>query len=524
MTIDPADAISSRNTVVGTTSRGLTIDRLRAKPDIGAPGAWLSAEVGTGDGQTNFGGTSGAAPVVAGAAALLLDRYPTASPATIKARLLNGSDRSNATFDLDANRYPTPVARIGAGELRVAPSVANAGVLKPTLTKHGFGNIGLGLPRLTRTTTYPVAVRLDNTSTQAKTYTLTPGFRDPADRAKGAVSVTGPTRVTLKAKGSQIVTLQVRIDPRKLDRWPFTHTAASNSDGAALNGPEFDGQLLARSGAEVLHVGWTVLPHRAADVSAQDLQLNAGGQGFLELRNASPVLRGDVNAFGLTGTSARLPRPAPNGPGTPGSNQAVVDLAAAGVRDGSDSDDVPVVQFAVAQQQRRAIPLYPAGVEIDVDTDRDGTADYAIFEAEAVGFGSSAQSLVYVLNLATDESAAYYYTDADYDSAVKVLTAPLEALGLKAGSTFDFTVLGYDSYFSGLVTDRIAGQTWTVGAAKFSIVEKAPRVGVPAGETRRFGVVSDADVTSTQTGLLLTYDDAVSRDFQAVTVKPYSAP
>ena len=42
----PARAISLTNTMVGTSSRGLDVGSHRAKPDIGAPGAWLSAEAG----------------------------------------------------------------------------------------------------------------------------------------------------------------------------------------------------------------------------------------------------------------------------------------------------------------------------------------------------------------------------------------------------------------------------------------------------------------------------------------------
>ena len=103
VTIDPAATTSLRNTTVGTSSRGLAISGLRPKPDIGAPGAWLSAEVGTGNGQTNFGGTSGAAPVVTGAAALILDKLPI-SPALVKSRLLNGASTDNRTPD--AQRQP----------------------------------------------------------------------------------------------------------------------------------------------------------------------------------------------------------------------------------------------------------------------------------------------------------------------------------------------------------------------------------------------------------------------------------
>ena len=123
VTIDPAATTSLTNTMVGTSSRGPAISGLRAKPDIGAPGAWLSAEVGTGDGQTNFSGTSGAAPVITGAAALVLDRFPKTTPAMVKARLLNGASTENRTPDAQANLYPTPITRIGAGEVRVAPAL-----------------------------------------------------------------------------------------------------------------------------------------------------------------------------------------------------------------------------------------------------------------------------------------------------------------------------------------------------------------------------------------------------------------
>ena len=85
-------------------SRGPSISGIRVKPDIGAPGAWLSAEVGTGNGQTNFSGTSGAAPVITGAAALVLDKFPRTTPAIVKARLLNAASTENRTPDPDANR------------------------------------------------------------------------------------------------------------------------------------------------------------------------------------------------------------------------------------------------------------------------------------------------------------------------------------------------------------------------------------------------------------------------------------
>jgi minor extracellular serine protease Vpr len=71
---DPADGIPLAGSMVGSSSRGPQHeDTHLIKPEIGAPGASVSAIAGSGVGEGPFGGTSGAAPMVAGAAALLLE-------------------------------------------------------------------------------------------------------------------------------------------------------------------------------------------------------------------------------------------------------------------------------------------------------------------------------------------------------------------------------------------------------------------------------------------------------------------
>ncbi|MDX6323053.1 MAG: hypothetical protein QOF52_2911 [Propionibacteriaceae bacterium] len=511
VTIDPAATTSLANTTVGTSSRGPTVSGVRAKPDIGAPGAWLSAEVGTGDGQTSFSGTSGATPVIAGAAALLLDRFPGATPAVVKSRLLNGASTQNRTPAPDGSFYPTPVTRVGAGEVRVAPAVNATGVLRSR--KAGAGNIGVGLRHVTKPTTYTVWMRLTNTGTQRKTYLISPDFRDSADAASTAVRVSAPDAVRVPANGKTDFKIKVRIDPKKLDAWPFTHAAGYTGDGSELNGPEFDGYLKAIAADETLHLGWTVLPHRSAKVSAKK-KPSADGQPRVELTNTSAALDGGVNVFGLTGTSPRMPKPGPGQPGSSGSNVAVIDLAAVGVRDDVSEG---IIQFGVAGHRRQTIPLYPAGYQVDVDTNRDGTPDYAVLQMEAGGPGMSGQSLVYVVNVATKQATPYFFTNADFDVSTQVLAAPLSALGLTRGSTFDFRVLAFDNYFTGLVSDAILGQTWTVGAEKFSLAGSADSLVVPSGRTVQVGVSERRQpVASSQTGLLLLFDDAAKRDAQAV--------
>lgn len=69
--LDPDNGIPLVMHMAGSSSRGPVVGTTQAKPDIGAPGASVSAVYGTGTGTESFSGTSGAAPMIAGSAALL---------------------------------------------------------------------------------------------------------------------------------------------------------------------------------------------------------------------------------------------------------------------------------------------------------------------------------------------------------------------------------------------------------------------------------------------------------------------
>jgi minor extracellular serine protease Vpr len=507
VTIDPASAVSLVNTMVGTSSRGTTMGDHRAKPDIGAPGAWLSAETGTATEETNFGGTSGAAPVVSGAAALLIDKYPTATPTTIKARLLNGADNANRTPTADGF-ITTPISRIGAGEVRVAPSADAVSVLSTV-----GGNIGLGIPAVTSTYTAELELSLTNTSNASRKYSLAASYRDPADQASGAVVVKAtPVNVTVPKGKTQKVKLQVTIDGAKLQAWKFDNVGRTGGDGSLLNDPEFDGWITATSGGEKVKVGWTALPKKAADVSApESLTLDGSGAGSLALTNASAVTTGPVDVFSLTGTSPRLEPSVPDGPGTPGSNAVVIDLAAAGVRDAGTA-----VQFAVATYDRRTVLPYPAEFDVYVDSDNDGTDDYVVYNGENGTFASTGQTLVYVVNLRTNAGGAYYYDIGGFDSSTQVLTAPWAALGIVPGQTFGYSVYAFDNYFTGDLVDAIEGQTYTAGQPKYT---PTGSTSVAPGSTTSVAVqATGSTAPSSETGLLLLYGSAATNDFGVVQI------
>ena len=131
ITVPPrSQAPSLVKSMVSTSARGPSISFQTIKPELGAPGASVSAVAGTGTQEAAFGGTSGATPMIAGSAALILEAFPRAIPAEVKARLMNNAQTGN-TPDTGIRTAPNllpnqvaPATRIGAGEVRVDRAVA----------------------------------------------------------------------------------------------------------------------------------------------------------------------------------------------------------------------------------------------------------------------------------------------------------------------------------------------------------------------------------------------------------------
>jgi subtilisin family serine protease len=118
-TIDPANQLLLAGQMVGSSARGPQHEAENLiKPEIGAPGASVSAQATTGTGRTPFGGTSGASPMVAGSAALLLEAQPGLTPAETKAKLMNTGDRISTSIR-SAARPRSPAS--AAGEVRGGP-------------------------------------------------------------------------------------------------------------------------------------------------------------------------------------------------------------------------------------------------------------------------------------------------------------------------------------------------------------------------------------------------------------------
>jgi len=467
------------------------------KPEIGAPGASLSAEVGTGTGETAFGGTSGAAPMVSGPAALLVQAFPNRTPLQIKAMLMNSAETTVFTNQALLPGGLAPITRIGGGELRVNRALG----LNTIAYNRDSLSAALSFGALEAATPLVVSQRLtiENLSGSYKSYTVTPTFRYADDQASGAVKVLTRSRIHVSGRGRESLEVVLVIDPTKLPDWTLDGGSLGGR-GDLLNGPEYDGYITLTSGSEKLSVPWHVLPRKAAATIAS---LSGGKAGpSVKLRNFG-FDAGEYEVFSLTGQSTKLPRPGAGDPGTAGSNEAVIDLRSVGVRYAADAD---VIEFAINTNGRRAHPAYPGGFEVDIDTNGDGVPDFAVYNSELGAFGTSGQTVVNVVDLATGAGGIYYYADADLNSGNIILTAPASVMGLTPGQTISFDVLAYDNYFSGNVSDSIAGMRFTPGSARYAAATGITG-SVPRLSSANLPVVTStvADTASSESGLLLMY-------------------
>src|SRR5207253_5933154 len=224
------------------------------------------------------------------------------------------------------------------------------------------------------------------------------------------------------------------------------------------------------------------------------------------LSNQRGAINGGVEVFALTGTSRQLPNRLLPGPGD---SFAIVDLRSVGVRPVDIGEGEFGVQFAINTFGERAHPNYPAEFDIYIDADRDGVDDFLVFNSEMGGFAASGQNVVSVEDLVTKVITPVFFTDADFNSANAILTAPLAAVGLTLDTRFNFRVEAVDNYFTGLTTDSIDGMTCTLDLPKF-VGSGIPDSGVPAGGSRALvitAVPGGERGSPSQTGLLLMYRD-----------------
>ena len=153
------------------------------------------------------GGTSMAAPHVAGAAALLIERHPDWMPSTVKAALMN-----TAVQTRDENGAPYPETRTGAGRvnpgLAIDTPVIASDADSPARVSLSFGLLEVAGPHLAKRN-----IELTNLGDQAWAGSIV--VSNTLANAGVTLTAAKPT-VTVPAKGTATVEMTLAIDPAKV--------------------------------------------------------------------------------------------------------------------------------------------------------------------------------------------------------------------------------------------------------------------------------------------------------------------
>lgn len=226
-----------------TSARGPDGSYNAIKPDIAAPGESVSALARTGDKSQAFGGTSGAAPVVAGAAAVLKQKCHTCSALKIKSLLMNNADRNIIS---DTTGDTAEVTRVGAGVVRVDKAL-NA-MFWAYSPDDNQPSLSLGLVDAAEDTSISRTVRIKNLSNEEQKLRINYEFRsnDAKNSAihieiKEGLNLTN--QMTLNKK--EVIDVQV-IFHIKAALLPTNHMNSGKfgGDPKALSKNEIDGYLI----------------------------------------------------------------------------------------------------------------------------------------------------------------------------------------------------------------------------------------------------------------------------------------
>jgi minor extracellular serine protease Vpr len=524
-TISENNFTSTAGSLISSSSRGPDMSFNSIKPEIGAPGNSVSAVAGGGTAENSFSGTSGAAPMVAGSAALLKEGFFDASPITVKSLLMN-----NALRDIFINQATqpgvlAPITRIGAGQVRVDKALnANAIAFVPGPPDQPSLSFGFHRVNVNRTLTKTVRVR--NFLSQSRTFNISNSFRYTNDANSGAVTISTPSTITVPGRRSADFVVTLTMNAASLPSWTL-NGGQRGGDGFRLQEHEFDGFIHINEGSDELSLPWHILPHKAAATraAASSVTLN-NGAGSVPVNNTTGAIAGVTDVFHLIGTSPRvdittLPKQ--------GDNFAVVDVQNFGVREvnlGTAQAPVMGLQFLITTYDPRAHPLYPGGFEVDIDTNGDGTTDFFVYQQELTGFGATGQSVIVVQKVGSTTGSIQRFNDADLNSTNVIYSVAYSQLELPNASRvtpLNIDLYGYDNYFTGNTTDAIENITFTPGVPKYN-VSPFPQFTVPVGGSTTLNISANepgAAASPSQTGVLLGFRDARAKlESQAIRVSP----
>ena len=490
-TVDPNNILSLAGQMVISSSRGPQHeDTHLIKPEVGAPGASISAASGTGDGEVGFGGTSGASPMAAGAAALLLDGFDTnnrsqgkgkgnglaLTPLEVKALLMN---TGYTDVLIDTFSGLAEITRIGGGEVRVdaamaAPAAAwEAGGYSGGLS-FGFVDVADANMSLTKT------VQVRNYSNEWRAYAVAPSFRFDDDAATGAIIPSAPAAITVNPGfgDDTVFDVTLEIDGTALPG-NFMNSGGAGADPTGLTINEYDGYLTLDDGVHTMSLPWHILPRKAARVVPDQSTVVPGSFPQVIGLDNTGIGTAQNDAYALLASSPDQPE-GPKGGLAPAPDLRAVGVNTFPVPAGFCSGEGSFIWAFAINTWERQEHLLPVLHIVELDTNQDGIADYLVLNSDLNGpfaFGDGRQ-VTWALDLATGNASAFFFTEHAMNTGNTALYICGEQVGLTGtdmlATSVNMNVVTLDFYYGG-PGDFIGGLTVTpLGEQFFALTSDVP--------------------------------------------------
>jgi minor extracellular serine protease Vpr len=384
----------------------------RLKPDITAPGMnIISTGMGTGNQALVDSGTSMATPHISGVAALGIQAHPRWKPNQIKSAIINSGDPA-PLVDYEARRsgsgFVNAAAVAGTQAIAYADADETTANFQLTEMTSDFSDTKTITVRNDGATPVSFSVAVDHKSGSSHSASLSTSHITVGPRSQGTVDLT--LKVPVATAGSSAAFTDVA------GLVTFSPVAGSNH-GYSLRVPYY------------------LVPRVESNVDAKLALKAKATQGVVALTNqGSPIpATADFYAWGLLDQNDGLGR---------------VDLYAAGAQSFVSNGDAQLV-FAVASL-RGSASVEEEEIDVLVDVDGDGQADYDIFSADlgvlTTGLANG-EVVAVIANLKTGALSADFDVYSPNNNSVVLLPVLASSIGVTAASPrISYTVQSFDRF------------------------------------------------------------------------------
>jgi minor extracellular serine protease Vpr len=445
------------------------------KPDVAAPGVnLLSSLNGSGWNGTTYSGTSMAAPMTTGVAALVRSAHPTWSPLKVKAALSNTADATDKIVAYDP-------LRAGAGVVQADRAVATKVV---ATTSDNTASLSFGYEQADGSWSEGKWIWIHNSSGHSIRYDLA---------ASSSLVSISPASVRVAAHSAAKVRVRASLSKAEVAALPTADAFLTGAFGelTSLSGVVTATPRGSAAGVFALRVPYLLVPRGVSDVDAELKDVTKSGDtvnASLRLDNHS-VHAGNADVYGLGVLDIR------------GDGDHGTDLRAVGVQSlpgelyGAPATD-RAIQFAVNMYDRFATAA-PHEVDVAVDTNDDGAADYYVVGIDngLISAGEHDGLYISVIFDAEFNVVDAWLADAPLNGSTLILPALASDLGLSDGAgSFSYWVAAFDG-FTGLADLTGTAAPFDAYAPKQSTGDFVPvpargKVSVPVWAARNAPEVS----------------------------------